>query len=35
MRGRDLLIAGIGLLLAGRGWGRKSPTGYGPGRDAH
>jgi uncharacterized membrane protein YbhN (UPF0104 family) len=35
MRGRDLLIGGIGLLLAGRGWGRKLPTGYAPGQDVH
>lgn len=28
MRGRDLLIAGIGLLLAGHGWRRNPQPGY-------
>jgi glycosyltransferase 2 family protein len=33
MRGRDLLIGGIGLLLTGHGWGKKSQTGYAIGEE--
>jgi uncharacterized protein (TIRG00374 family) len=33
MRGRDLLIGGIGLLLAGHGWRKKSQTGYAVGEE--
>jgi uncharacterized membrane protein YbhN (UPF0104 family) len=35
MRGRDLLIGSIGLILAGHGWRKQPATGYSPAREVH